>query len=100
VDRVSQILDLLPLLIPSGAAVTAAGMIILERVRGGNRVDEIRAEEARDVAKIQAESEAKRAEIEATNRAEIATLQVQLALERERNRVLTSSQLGIGSPPG
>jgi hypothetical protein len=88
VDRLSQILDLLPVLIPSGAVVTAAGMILLERVRGMNRV-----------AEIQAETAGKLAEIDATSRAEIAKLQVELQLERERNRVLTSSTLSIGPPP-
>jgi hypothetical protein len=88
VDPVSQILDLLPVLVPSGAAVTAAGMILLERVRGRNRIAEIHAETAGEIAKI-----------EATNQAEIAKLHVELELERERNRALTSSQLSIGPPP-
>jgi hypothetical protein len=92
VDRVSQILDLLPVLIPAGAAITAASRIVLERVRGRNRI-----------AEIQAESAAKLAEIEAARDAEVAKIQanglVQLQLERERNRALTSSTLSIGPPP-
>jgi hypothetical protein len=87
VVSLSQILDLLPALIPAGAA----GMIGLERVRGRNRVAEIEAERVRDVAKIEAESAAKIAEIEATSRAEIAKLQVELQLELERNRTLTTA---------
>jgi hypothetical protein len=88
VDRLSRILDLLPVLIPAGAIVAAAGRIILERVRGRNRVLE-----------IQAENAAKLREIKATSEAEIAKLRVELHLERERNRSLTSGALSIGSPP-
>jgi hypothetical protein len=88
VDRLSQILHLLPVLIPAGA-VPVAGRIALEWVRGRNRV-----------AEIQAENAAKLAEIEAANRAEIAKLQVELRLELERSRALTSGTLSIGPPSG
>ena len=87
-DRLSQILDLLPALIPAGAVVAAASRIVLERVRGRNRVLE-----------IQAETAGKLAEIKATGDADLKKLQLELQLERERNRALTSSQLSIGPPP-
>jgi phage shock protein A len=78
--------------IPAGAAVTAVGMIVLERVRGRNRI-----------AEIEAERDAKLAKIEAARDAEIAKIQaqgvVQVQLERERSRALTSNQLSIGPPP-
>jgi hypothetical protein len=76
-----EILELLRVLGMGGAltaAVVQTGRIVLEWVRGRNRI----------------------AEIKATNEAEIRKLQVELQLERERNRALTSSQLSLGSPPG
>jgi hypothetical protein len=81
VVQLSETLELLRVL-GMGGAITAAvvqtGRIILEWVRGRNRI----------------------AEIEATSRAEIRKLQVELQLERERSRALTSGQLSIGPPPG
>jgi hypothetical protein len=90
VDRLSETFELVRVLVSGGvltAAVVQAGLYFRERLRSRNRV-----------AEIQAESAARRAEIEAANRAEIAKLQVELHLERERNRALTSSQLSIGPP--
>jgi hypothetical protein len=88
----SEALEVARVLAPAGAitaALVQTGRIILERVRGRNRIAEIQAEGAVEIAKI-----------EATSRAEIAKLQVELQLERERNRTLTSSTLSIGPPPG
>jgi hypothetical protein len=94
--ELSRILDLLPVLVPGGVATAITvqgGRIILERVRGGNRL-----------AEIQAEREAKLADIEAMKDAEVAKIQanglVQVQLERERSRALASSALAIDPPPG
>jgi hypothetical protein len=76
----SEALEVARVLAPTGAitaAVVYTGRIILELVRGRNRV----------------------AEIEATGDADLKKLQLELQLERERNRALTSSQLSIGPPP-
>jgi hypothetical protein len=81
---VDRILDLLPLLATGGfatAVVVQAGHYLRERQRGQDRVKEIEAERDAEIAKIQANG------------------LVQLQLERERNRALTSSQLSIGPPP-
>jgi hypothetical protein len=98
----SEALEVARVLAPAGAitaAVIYTGKIILERVRGRNRVAELAAERDCDVAKIEAKSRAKALEDERNNRAEIAKLRVELQLERERQRALTSSQLSIGPPP-
>jgi hypothetical protein len=90
VDRLSETFEMVRVLVSAGVVTTVVvqvGQYFRERLRGRNRL-----------AEIQAESAAKLAEIEAANRAEIAKLQVELHLERERNRALTSSQLSIGPP--
>jgi hypothetical protein len=91
----SEALEVARVLAPAGAitaAVVYTGRIILELVRGRNKI-----------AEIEAEHDAKIDEIEAANRAKLAEIQangvVQVQLERERNHALTSSQLGIGPPP-
>jgi hypothetical protein len=81
---VDQILDLLRILATGGfatAAVVQVGQYFRERQRGTNRLAEIQAERDAEVAKIQANG------------------LVQLDLERERSRALTSNQLSIGPPP-
>jgi len=82
---VDQILDLLPILATGGfatAVVVQVGQYVRERQRGRNRLAEIQAERDAEVAKIQANG------------------LVQLELERERSRALTSNQLSIGPPTG
>jgi hypothetical protein len=85
VDRLSQILDLLPLLVSGGvatAAVVQVGHYFRERQQGRIRLKVIEAERDAEIAKTQANG------------------LVQLQLERERARALTSSTLGIGPPTG
>jgi hypothetical protein len=87
----SETLELLRVLGMGGAltaAVVQAGRIVLELVRGRNRVAEVEALSAATLAEIEAESKAKSAEIEAKSRAETAKLRIELQLERERNRSL------------
>jgi hypothetical protein len=91
VVRLREILDLLPVLAAGGlftAIVVQAGQCLRERQRGKNRIAEIEAERDAEIAKI-----------EAAGKVEIAKLRVELQLERERQRALTSSQLSIGPPP-
>jgi hypothetical protein len=90
-----EALEVARVLVPAGAitaAVVQTGRIILERVRGRNRVAEIQAERDAEIAKIEAARDAEIAKIQANG-------VVQVQLERERNRALTSNTLSIGPPP-
>jgi hypothetical protein len=86
VVRLSETFELLRLLATGGVAtavVVQVGQYVRERQRGRNRLKEIQAERDAEIAKIRANGA------------------VQVQLERERNRALTSSQLSIGPlPPG
>jgi hypothetical protein len=70
------------------AIVVQIGQYFRERQQGRDRIKEIEAERDAEIAKI-----------DAAGKVEIAKLQVELQLERERQRALTSSQLSIGPPP-
>jgi hypothetical protein len=103
----AEILELLRVLATGGvatAAVVQIGQYFREQRSDRDHLDLVKAERDRDIAKIEAANLARLKEIEAERDAEIAKIQanglVQLQLERERNRALMSSQLGIGPPPG